>query len=177
MMKLHNFVNDSVDFLLSEDFNVAFWLTYLGLGTFGLCCMAFFFLPPVFFVGVALVLTPLVVYGALWAAVGVLKVVDLIFGPSKAEVETHLRLKEALEGKAPKVEYFDGNEFEDSRDMAVVADEPGVSFKESYGQPAKHLVPGYKPQFVFNEGAAAEANPLREQAFDESESDASVATI
>ena len=72
-MKLHNFVNDSVDFLLSEEFNETFWLTYLALGSFGLCCMSLFFIPPVFFPGVVIVHTPLVIYGALCGGVGLLK--------------------------------------------------------------------------------------------------------
>lgn len=149
-MKLHGFVNNSVNYLLSEEFNESFWLTYLALGIFGVCCMAFFFIPPVFFVGITLVLTPLVIYGALWAGVGILKVIDLIINPSSVEY-------------IPLNEYTECDEIED---FFVLLEEPEQLLGQSYDNPRRLLVDGYKPQFV----GATKPNALMSEELVEDES-------
>lgn len=133
-MKLHGFINNSVDYLHSEEFNENFWLTYLALGILGVCCMAFFFIPPVFFLGIFLVLTPLVIYGALWTGIGLLKLIDLVINPSSVEY-------------IPLNENSVGNEIDDFYALSDEFEHDSM-FSQSYENPRRFLVDGYKSQFV-----------------------------
>ncbi len=78
MSRLNDFANSMESFAKSEDFNFVYWFSYAML----LVCIAglvpLIVIPPVGIILLAIVVAPLVAYGAIWAVVGVAKLLNYI---------------------------------------------------------------------------------------------------
>src|SRR3990167_11110065 len=75
MSKLNDFTNSGVAFLSDEVFNFVYWYSYLMIFSAGLILAL---IPPLTFIGVAILLAPVVEYGLAWAVVGLAQLANLI---------------------------------------------------------------------------------------------------